>query len=67
MQRGTRLVALLHERLARAMQQAAELRILEPPLPLKPITEMMFWHPRSEDDPAHRWLREEVAAMAANI
>jgi DNA-binding transcriptional LysR family regulator len=67
MQRGTRLVALLHERLARALQDAAELRILEPPLPLKPITEMMFWHPRSEDDPAHRWLREEVAAMAANI
>ena len=67
MQRGTRLVALLHERLARALQQAAELRILEPPLPLKPITEMMFWHPRSEDDPAHRWIREEVAAMAANI
>ncbi len=67
MQRGTRLVALLHERLARAMQEAAELRILEPPLPLKPITEMMFWHPRSEDDPAHRWLRDEVMAMAANI
>ncbi len=67
MQRGTRLVALLHERLARALQEAAELRILEPPLPLKPITEMMFWHARSEDDPAHRWLREEVAAMAATI
>ena len=67
MQRGTRLVALHLERLARALQQAAELRILEPPLPLKPITEMMFWHPRSEDDPAHRWLREEVVAMAANI
>jgi DNA-binding transcriptional LysR family regulator len=67
MQRGTRLVALLHERLARALQEAAELRILEPPLPLKPITEVMFWHARSEDDPAHRWLREEVAAMAATI
>jgi DNA-binding transcriptional LysR family regulator len=67
MQRGTRLIALQHERLARALQDAAELRILEPPLPLKPITEMMFWHPRSEDDPAHRWLRDEVAAMAANI
>jgi DNA-binding transcriptional LysR family regulator len=67
MQRGTRLVALLHERLARALQEAADLRILEPPLPLKPITEMTFWHPRSEDDPAHRWLRKEVAAMAANV
>lgn len=67
MQRGTRLIALQHERLARALQEPAELRILEPPLPLNPITEMMFWHPRSEDDPAHRWLREEVAAMAATI
>jgi len=67
MQRGTRLVALHLERLARALQQAAEIRILEPPLPLKPITEMMFWHQRSDQDPAHRWLREEVTAMAANI
>ena len=54
-------------RLARALQQAAELRILEPPLPLKPITETMFWHPRSEDDPAHRWLREELAELAASV
>jgi DNA-binding transcriptional LysR family regulator len=67
MQRGTRLVALVQERLARVMRQAAELRILEPPMTLKPITETMFWHPRSEDDPAHRWLREELAAMVANI
>ncbi|MGW0704464.1 LysR family transcriptional regulator [Streptomyces sp. NPDC002643] len=67
MLRGTRLVALLHERLALAMRETAELRILEPPLPLKPITELMFWHPRSQDDPAHRWLRKEVAAMAADL
>lgn len=67
LQRGTRLVALVQERLARALQEAAELRILEPPLPLKPITETMFWHPRSEDDPAHRWLREELGALVVSI
>lgn len=65
--RGTRLVAMLHERLAHALQEAAELRILEPPLPLKPITEVMFWHPRFDKDAGHAWLREEVAALAAGI
>jgi DNA-binding transcriptional LysR family regulator len=67
MQRGTRLVALQFERLALALRDVAELRILEPPLPLKPITEMMYWHPRTENDPAHQWLRKEVAEMAATI
>ncbi len=65
--RGTRLVAMLHERLARELQQAAELRLLEPPLPLKPITEVMFWHPRFDSDPGHRWLRDQVAGLAAAI
>lgn len=64
---GTRLVAMLHERMARELEHVAALRILDPPVPLTPITEMMFWHPRSDADPGHRWLRERIAALAADL
>ncbi len=65
--RGTRLVAMLHERLARDVERRAQLRILESPVALKPITEVMFWHRRFDDDPSHTWLRERILALAANI
>lgn len=37
------------------------------PLPVPPpdITVSMFWHPRLEADPAHRWLRQCVRAVCA--
>jgi DNA-binding transcriptional LysR family regulator len=30
------------------------------PLPLDPFTICLLWHPRCDDDPAHRWLRDCV-------
>lgn len=65
--RGTRLVAILHQRLAREVGARADLRILEAPVPLRPITETMFWHSRTDDEPAHRWLRDHIAAVASTL
>jgi DNA-binding transcriptional LysR family regulator len=62
MLRGTRLVALLPERLA---GQAAHIRILEPDFPLPPLRETAFWNPLGDRDPAHRWLRAQLRAVAA--
>ena len=44
-----------------------EHRLVEKPLPLSlsAVTVEMMWHLRKDDDPAHRWLRERVAAAAA--
>jgi hypothetical protein len=39
--RGTRLITLVHERLAQLIGEAAGIRLLEPPIPqLQPITEI---------------------------
>lgn len=65
--RGTRLVAVVHERIARELAGAASARIWDVPFDLRPVTEAMYWHRRWEDDPAHRWLRECIAATATGI
>ncbi len=64
---GTSLFAFVHERLVRSMPIRRELKILAPPVPLQPIVETMFWHPVFHNDPAHHWLRECVATLAANL
>jgi len=64
---GTSLFAFVHERLVRSMPIRRDLKILAPPVPLQPIVETMFWHPVFHNDPAHHWLRECVATLAANL
>jgi DNA-binding transcriptional LysR family regulator len=65
--RGTRLMAVVHERIARELAPVAHCRILELPFAVRPVREAMYWHPRYDDDPAHRWLRERIAALAATV
>ena len=45
--RGTRQVTFLQERLARELESAAELRLLQPPFEIPPLVETMSWHPRA--------------------
>ena len=52
-----RLIALVAERFG--------LRVLETPLKLPEIRVAQVWHERHQDDPAHAWLRERVAAVSA--
>ncbi len=39
------------------------------PLPFdyKPFTLLMIWHRRNQNDPAHRWLRNQVNSVAATM
>jgi DNA-binding transcriptional LysR family regulator len=62
--RGTRLITLLPRLLARRLEHAADLRLLEPPMSLGPLTESMLWTSRVDDDPAHKWLRRCLHALA---
>ena len=39
------------------------LRIIEPPISIKPYAVKQFWHPRFNADPAIRWLRESVVRL----
>ncbi|WP_331748398.1 LysR family transcriptional regulator [Streptomyces chartreusis] len=61
---GTRFMALLHERLVLRFAQYLPIRIVEPPFELAPMTEAMLWSPRTDADPAHRWLRQRVRRAA---
>lgn len=64
---GTQFVSLVHERLVRQVADWARLKVLEPPVPLRPISEALFWNPRHTADRAHRWLRDQIADQAAEL
>lgn len=55
--RGTNLVGLVQERLGQQLQAAADIRLLECPIPLMPLHVSMWWHPLYDKDQAHSWLR----------
>jgi len=65
--RGTQLATVLHEKLAELVCEAAQLRIVEPRVALRPIHEVAYWNPRQTDDPAHRWLRERMVELASTV
>lgn len=56
---GSDLVAMLPERLVR---DNAALQVVEAPVDVPGYEMSMLWHERSHRDPAHRWLREFIAA-----
>ncbi|MFD3504533.1 LysR family transcriptional regulator [Streptomyces sp. NPDC058676] len=64
---GTPFVSLVHERLARHVADKTRLKVLEAPVPLRPISEALFWSLRHTDDPAFTWLRERIAELAAEL
>lgn len=60
------------ELLATAPQRMSEHLLKEfahAPLPFdyKPFTLLMLWHKRSQDDPAHRWLRQQLIAVVESL
>lgn len=64
---GTDFITVIHERLAKLVAPTLGLRLMELPVELEPLTEVMLWTSRSNDDPAHRWLRAQIRSLAADI
>jgi DNA-binding transcriptional LysR family regulator len=62
--RGTRMVALVHERLAR---QVPGLKLLAPPVPIPDVEECMYWSPSMDNEPGHIWLRELMRSIARTL
>jgi DNA-binding transcriptional LysR family regulator len=62
---GTDHVALLQERLAVQVAERLGLRVLPCPGEPEPIVEKLWWHADLDGDPAHRWFREALVALAA--
>ena len=64
---GSRMIALVHERLAQALADQTTLRLLEPPMPLQPIHLLMLWTSSAESDPGHSWFRRQILSLAAEL
>jgi len=63
---GTDLVLAFPARLAHKFADSPALRILEAPAQLPELTFYSIWHPRLDNDPSRRWLREVTRASAAS-
>jgi DNA-binding transcriptional LysR family regulator len=61
---GTDRVALLQERLATEVAGRLGLRVLPCPGDPEPIVEKLWWHADHDGDPAHRWFRDTLVAVA---
>lgn len=59
------LILTLPERVATRFAELLPLQIFPPPLELPPITISQAWHERSQHDPAHVWLRQQIVEVAA--
>ncbi|HHW7473994.1 TPA: LysR family transcriptional regulator [Mannheimia haemolytica] len=57
---GSDLVAVLPERLAKTLPNVY---LQPPPIEVEGFTTMMAWHERTEQDTAHRWLREVLQGV----
>jgi LysR family nod box-dependent transcriptional activator len=62
---GTNMIAIIPRRLACSLTPASGLSLLQPPISLPPIRETLIWHKRNDADPAHRWFRSHLHAVAA--
>lgn len=64
---GTQRVATLHRRMARHFAAQHPLRLVEAPFDMPALTEVMVWPRHLQNDLAHRWLRERIAAAASAL
>ena len=61
------LIATIPVRLAQAMRQFANIKVLPPPIPLPKIRVSLYWHERFHREPGNAWLRElYVKLLKAN-
>lgn len=60
----TDYILTIPERIARVVAPQFGLRLLEPPLALRPYALKLVWHPRLDSDAGHEWLREALLRAA---
>lgn len=64
---GTPMYAFVPSRLALRCRDRLGLRIVDTELPQVRITEAAHWHPRRNDEPAIKWLRELLYDVAVEL
>jgi len=59
------MILTLPRRLARLLAQRLPLALLDLPVQVAPLAPAMIWHARVHGDPAHAWVRQQLADVAA--
>ncbi|WP_164557846.1 LysR family transcriptional regulator [Massilia atriviolacea] len=62
--KGSDLVLTVARRMVPAGAVDQALAVFAPPFAIAPFAFCQLWHRRREDDMAHRWLRQRIAALA---
>jgi DNA-binding transcriptional LysR family regulator len=57
------LLVIMPSRLAKAFAELVSIKILRPPVVLKPYDIKLYWHERYQQDPANRWLRRALTRL----
>jgi len=63
--RGTTLVATMPWRMAEQHAGDPDISLVSAPRELERMSYLMAWHPRLDDDPAQRWLRDTTRSVTA--
>jgi DNA-binding transcriptional LysR family regulator len=63
----TDFILTIPKRLATPLARMASVRIMSAPREIKGYNYDMIWHPRLNDDPAHRWFREQVRILGKHM
>jgi DNA-binding transcriptional LysR family regulator len=61
----TRMILTLPHKLAKKVSTIAAVRMAGAPVEIKGFKYKMTWHPRLSSDPAHKWLRAQIRAVAS--
>lgn len=61
------LIGMIAELTARRLVDVVPLQVLEPPVEVAGFTVSQVWHERRHTDPAHHWLRDELAQAAEKV
>jgi DNA-binding transcriptional LysR family regulator len=64
---ATDMIVTVPRSIAEYYIRLENLRIVEPPINIKPFAIQQFWHPRFHTDPAVRWLRESVVRLFGTV
>jgi len=63
----TDCIAMVPSKLIKLHKNRYRVRTLPIPFEVPPIDERVFWHPRNEHDPAHKWFRETLQLIIRQI
>ncbi|GGI86131.1 LysR family transcriptional regulator [Shewanella gelidii] len=60
-------LAVIPRQMAFEFQDRLQLQIIPAPFPYRKISNYLIWHKKLENDPAHRWFREQLLMITQEI